>query len=104
MTDPKQTLSTAQIDEANLTGWRQVDQTIQARFATGDFATGLQLVNLVGESAESANHHPDVALTYPAVSLTLTSHDVGGLTSRDVELAREINRHAESLGVSAEES
>jgi len=103
MIDPKQKLTTQQIRDAELTGWRQIDETIQAQFATGDFDTGLKLVNLIGESAEAANHHPDIALTYPNVSVTLSSHDVGGLTSRDVTLARKITEHAEGLGVKATE-
>lgn len=104
MSDPKQILSTDQISEAALTGWHQMNSTIQATFNTGDFLTGLQLVNLIGDSAEAASHHPDIALTYPTVSLTLTSHDVGGLTVRDVELARKINEHAAGLGVKADDS
>lgn len=101
MIDPKQKLTAQQIRDAELTGWHKVDETLQAQFDTGDFATGLKLVNLIGESAEAANHHPDIALTYPNVSLTLSSHDVGGLTSRDVALARKITEHAEGLGVTA---
>ncbi|AGF71468.1 4a-hydroxytetrahydrobiopterin dehydratase [Corynebacterium halotolerans] len=103
MSDPKQKLTPQQIEDAALTGWRQADQTIRAEFDTGDFATGLRLVNLIGESAETANHHPDLTLTYPSVAVTLSSHDVNGLTSRDVDLARTINRHAAELGVEAKE-
>ena len=76
-----------QIQDAEL-GWSKEDNTLTATFATGDFATGLKLVNLIGASAEEANHHPDIELTYPTVRVTLTSHDVG-----------EINGHADQLGV-----
>ncbi|MGP6174832.1 4a-hydroxytetrahydrobiopterin dehydratase [Corynebacterium sp. A21] len=99
MSDPKQKLSPAQIIDAALSGWHQVDDTIQATFKTGDFATGLRLVNLIGAAAEAANHHPDITLTYPTLAITLSSHDVGGLTSRDVDLARQINEYAEELAV-----
>ncbi|NLE96932.1 MAG: 4a-hydroxytetrahydrobiopterin dehydratase [Propionibacterium sp.] len=99
MSDPQEKLSPEQIDDAGLTGWSRDGDTIRAHFATGDFATGLRLVDLVGDSAEAANHHPDILLTYPEVSITLSSHDVGGITSRDVDLARTINEHAASLGV-----
>lgn len=101
MSDPKQKLSAADINEANLNGWTHNDDHIAATFATGDFATGLKLVNLIGDDAEKAGHHPDITLTYPEVSVTLSSHDVGGLTSRDVELARKINGHAGTLDVAA---
>ena len=49
--------------------------------------------------AEAANHHPDILLTYPEVTVTLSSHDVGGVTSRDLALAETVSAHAEELGV-----
>lgn len=104
MTDPKQPLTSSEISDAGLTGWKQVEDTITAQFSTGDFATGLTFVNRIGDSAEAADHHPDITLTYPSVAITLTSHDVGGITSRDVVLARTITEHAAALGVSADES
>ena len=64
MTDPKQILTATDIADAGLTGWVNKGQHIQATFDTGDFATGLRLVNLIGESAEEAGHHPDITLTY----------------------------------------
>lgn len=99
MNNPQRQLSPEEIDTAGLTGWHRTDDTIQATFQTGDFATGLELVNKIGASSESANHHPDIVLTYPSVEVTLTSHDVGGLTNRDTDLARLIDGHAEALGV-----
>lgn len=99
MTDHTTLLTTDQITEAGLTGWRQDGQSLVARFATGDFATGLALVDRLGAAAEEAGHHPDVLLTYPEVIVTLTSHDVGGVTSRDVDLARKANAFADELGV-----
>ncbi|WP_102157838.1 4a-hydroxytetrahydrobiopterin dehydratase [Zhihengliuella halotolerans] len=101
MTDPKRTLSPSEISEAALTGWRQDGETIAARFQTKSFATGLELVNRIGASAEQANHHPDITLTYPEVSVTLSSHDVGGITSRDIDLARIVSEHAAALRVTA---
>lgn len=104
MSDPKQKLSEAEVREAGLDDWRQVFNRLKARFRTGDFATGLALVNRIGEAAEQANHHPDVTLTYPEVIVSLSSHDVGGLTSRDVDLAREISRYAAEAGAEADVS
>lgn len=101
MADPKQTLTPEQITDAGLTRWSLVDGALTARFATGDFATGLALVHSIGLSAEAANHHPDLTLTYPEVTVALSSHDVGGITSRDIDLARTIDGHAEALGVNA---
>lgn len=100
MTDPKQKLTASDVEAAGLTGWQYAGDTITADFRTGDFNTGLRLVTLIGESADAANHHPDVTLTYPSVAVTLSSHDVGGVTTRDIDLARAISAHATDLGVS----
>lgn len=85
-----------------LDDWRPMYDAIEARFRTGDFASGLEFVNLIGAAAEAAGHHPDVALVYSHVHVALTSHDVGGKTQRDVDLAREISAIAAELGVDAE--
>lgn len=90
-------LTPEQVAAAGLEGWQQLDDTLRARFATGDFATGLELVNRIGAAAEARQHHPDLTLSYPAVEVSLSSHDVGGLTDRDLELAREISAIAHAL-------
>jgi 4a-hydroxytetrahydrobiopterin dehydratase len=99
---PSHTLSFAEVEAAGLTDWRQLFEALRTRFLTGDFATGLALTSRIGELAEAANHHPDVDLRYPHVNVTLFSHDVFGVTSRDVDLAREISAAAAELGVSAD--
>ena len=104
MTNPKQKLSATEIRDADLGDWRQLLSGIRARFKTGDFATGLALVDRIGEAAEAANHHPDITLTYPEVIVTLSSHDVGGITSRDLDLARQISAYAAEAGASADTS
>lgn len=102
MTDPKQKLSPTDVDAQDLADWRMLFSRLHARFRTGDFATGLRLVNLIGEAAESMNHHPDLDLTYPLLNVRLTSHDAGGVTDRDVTLARRISEFAAELGVAAD--
>ena len=97
-------LSGDQISELGVDDWRSMYGLLEARFATGDFAAGLRLVTAIGAAAEAANHHPDVTLTSSYVHVVLTSHDVGGKTVRDVDLAREISRIADGLGLSAEPS
>jgi 4a-hydroxytetrahydrobiopterin dehydratase len=98
MGDSKHKLSVAEVEAAGLDGWRLVLNLLRARFRTGDFATGLALVDRIGAAAEEADHHPDVTLTYPEVRVTLSSHDVGGITSRDVDLARRISAFAAEAG------
>jgi len=87
-----------------LTDWRQLFEALRTRFLTGDFASGLELVGAIGRLAEAANHHPDLDLRYPHVNVTLFSHDVFGVTSRDIELARAISVAAAELGVGADPS
>ncbi|GAA4735368.1 4a-hydroxytetrahydrobiopterin dehydratase [Isoptericola chiayiensis] len=82
--------------------WQVLDGVAAAVFATGSFATGVQLVDAIGELAESANHHPDVDLRYPSVAVRLVSHDVGGLSDRDAALAARISEAARELDVPAE--
>jgi 4a-hydroxytetrahydrobiopterin dehydratase len=87
------------VEREGLSDWTWRDGALHVRFETGDFATGLALVNLVGESAEAADHHPDLDLRYPHVDITLSSHDAGGVTDRDVRLARVISEHAAGHGI-----
>ena len=82
--------------------WRVLAHGACAHFRTGSFAAGLALVDAIGRLADAANHHPDVDLRYPGVTVRLVSHDVLGLSERDVELARQISAAARELGVSAD--
>lgn len=102
MSDPKQKLTAAQVREAGLDDWRHLLTGIRARFRTGDFASGLALVDRIGAAAEEVQHHPDISLTYSEVIVTLASHDVGGITSRDVDLARTISAFAAEAEATAD--
>jgi len=97
-------LTITQILDAGLGDWRKLAQALHARFLTGDFVTGLTFVTAVTEAAEAANHHPDVTLTYPFVDVKLISHDVSGVTQRDIDLAGRISEIAREQGVGAEPS
>lgn len=97
--DPKQTLRYPQVVAEDLADWRFFLNRIHARFKTGSFVQGLELVTRITAAAEEANHHPDVVLTYPQVDVDLHSHDVHGVTSRDIDLARRISAIAAELGI-----
>ena len=84
--------------------WRVVFGGAYAYFRTGSFRVGVALVSAIGDLADAANHHPDVDLRYPGVSVRLVTHEVGGLSPRDVELARQISAAARDLGVEADPS
>ncbi len=105
MTDtsrPLDRLSGDQISTMDLPDWRSIHETLETRFNTGDFPTGLKLVSEIGKVAEELNHHPDIDLRYSHLNIRLMSHDVWAKTTRDVELARRISLLAASMGVSAE--
>jgi 4a-hydroxytetrahydrobiopterin dehydratase len=84
--------------------WRVLFSSACTLFRTRSFATGVALVDEVGRLADAANHHPDVDLRYTSVTVRLRSHDVDGLSRRDVELARRISQAARELGVAADPS
>jgi 4a-hydroxytetrahydrobiopterin dehydratase len=94
-------LGQADIDAADLPDWRLFGTALHTRFRTGNFANGLRLLNAIGEAAEQANHHPDLDLRYPHLNIKLSSHDAGGVTDRDVALARRISELAAEQGVTA---
>ena len=97
----KTVLSYERVKEAGLGHWRWLVGGLHARFATGDFATGLALVDEIGRVAEEAGHHPDLDLRYSFLAVRLVSHDVGGVTERDLQLAARISEIAGRAGVTA---
>lgn len=92
-----QTLTPRQVADAGLDGWLHAPGALVTRLRTGDFATGLRFVTAVGEAAEEADHHPDLALRYAEVDVRLSSHDVGGVTQRDLRMARRVTELAAAL-------
>ena len=90
------------LNDKGLTDWKPQGDAIGTRLLTGDFATGLDLVNKIGAAAEEAGHHPDITLTFPHVDIQLTSHDTGAVTERDLDLAGTISKLAASAGVKAD--
>ena len=64
---------------------------IRRTYRFRDFREALAFVNRVGDLAERAAHHPDIDIRYNAVTLALTTHDAGGLSDKDFELARAID-------------
>ena len=83
---------------AKAKGWKRADvggkPGISKIYARKNFLDGLAFVTKVAVLAERANHHPDVLLTWPKVTMSLTTHDAGGLTEKDFALAAEIDKVA----------
>ena len=72
---------------------------LRATFGADDFAAAAAFVARIAEAADAANHHPDVLLRWGEVAVTTVSHDAGGLTQRDVDLAGTISALADELGL-----
>lgn len=72
---------------AVLPGWQIVEGELIRTFSFKDFPAALAFVNRVGEQAELAGHHPDIDIRYNRVRLGLVTHDAGGLTEKDFDLA-----------------
>jgi 4a-hydroxytetrahydrobiopterin dehydratase len=68
-------------------GWQIEAGELVRTFQFKDFVQALGFVNRVGEAAESAGHHPDIDIRYNKVRLALVTHDAGGLTAKDFDLA-----------------
>ena len=72
--------------------WHLIAGKLVKTVACADFVGALAFVGEVGRLAESANHHPDIDIRYNRVSLALMTHDAGGITQLDLDLARAIDR------------
>jgi 4a-hydroxytetrahydrobiopterin dehydratase len=86
-------LSDSEIDTALalLPGWQRVGNAIQHWLTFPAFTDLMVFVNRVAELAEEANHHPDLDIRYNRLLVSLTSHDSGGVTRRDIKMAGRIS-------------
>ena len=91
-------LSAAEISQAlhSIPGWTLSGNAIQRVYQFSNFVQAMEFVNRIAEAAEAVNHHPDITINYNKVTLSLISHDSGGITQRDIRMAEKINQ----LGIS----
>jgi 4a-hydroxytetrahydrobiopterin dehydratase len=73
-----------------LDGWERAGDAIERTFELEDFKGSVDFVNELTPIAEEMNHHPDLAISWNKVTVTVTTHSEGGLTANDFELARRI--------------
>ncbi len=83
---------------ADLPNWQRSQETIVATYAMATFPHAIALVAAAAAEAEAADHHPDMDIRWRRVAFALTTHDAGGLTVKDLDLARAIDRAAVGLG------
>ncbi len=78
----------------NLPGWQIESGELVKTYQFKDFVAALDFVNQVGKAAEDAGHHPDIDIRYNKVRLALVTHDAGGLTEKDFDLAANVEKLA----------
>jgi 4a-hydroxytetrahydrobiopterin dehydratase len=76
---------------AALPGWKRAGDAIEKEFKRDDFVGSVRFVSDLVEPAEAMNHHPDVAISWDTVTVTISTHSEGGLTAADFELAGKID-------------
>jgi len=74
-----------------LSGWTGSPESITRTVQAANFPAAIALVNAVAEAAEKADHHPDIDIRWRNVTFTLATHSAGGVTDKDVDLARQID-------------
>jgi 4a-hydroxytetrahydrobiopterin dehydratase len=79
------------METKKLSDWKLSGKEISRQFVLKDFVESMAFVNKVAEAAEEVNHHPDILIQWNKVSFTLSTHDSGGLTKKDFNLAEKIN-------------
>ena len=76
---------------SKLPAWQRVDNTLQRDFLFDDFVEAFGFMTRVALLAEHRNHHPEWSNVYNRVSITLTTHDTGGLSDLDIDMAQAID-------------
>lgn len=86
-------LSTEQVEAklAELPQWSLNGDLLQRTFRFDNFIGSMAFVGRIADLAEEMQHHPDILIRYNKVTLTLTTHDAGGLTDSDFSFARATN-------------
>ncbi len=72
--------------------WTLMESAIQREFQFGDFRSAIEFVNRVADLSEEEDHHPDIFVFYSKVRLVLSTHKAGGLSQKDFDMARKIDR------------
>lgn len=73
-----------------LPGWEHFDGSIQKHFQFGSFIGAIEFVNSIASLAEQTDHHPDIDIRYSKVIVRLSTHSEGGITQKDIQMAKDI--------------
>jgi 4a-hydroxytetrahydrobiopterin dehydratase len=75
-------------------GWERDGETLRKEFKFADFQGSVDFINRITPAAEEMNHHPDLAVSWNSVTVSLSTHSEGGITANDFELAKKIDSQA----------
>ncbi|AMY21588.1 4a-hydroxytetrahydrobiopterin dehydratase [Rhodococcoides fascians] len=84
-------LTDRDIEDAQLTHWTVTEKSLTRTVELTSFPAAIEVVNRVADAAEAADHHPDIDIRWRTLTFTLSTHSAGGLTQKDVDLARRID-------------
>ena len=84
-------LTDRDIEDAQLTHWTVAEKSLTRTVELTSFPAAIEVVNRVADAAEAADHHPDIDIRWRTLTFTLSTHSAGGLTQKDVDLARRID-------------
>lgn len=95
----KTALTTSQIEEVlhQHPKWKLHQGKLVREWTFSNFVNAISFVNQVAPLAEAAGHHPDIDIRYNHVTLSLVSHDAGGITARDAAMARQLDDEFQDL-------
>lgn len=87
-------LTDEQVDAAlpELQGWQRADGAVRRSVKFPAFLAGIEAVRKVAEHAEAQDHHPDIDIRWRTVTFSLVTHSAGGITDKDIAMARDIDR------------
>jgi 4a-hydroxytetrahydrobiopterin dehydratase len=75
-----------------LPGWSRRGDAITKTYQFRKFLDGIDFVSAVAKAAEAADHHPDIDIRYTKIVCTLSTHSAGGITQKDLDMARQIEK------------
>ena len=85
-------LTDRDIEDARLTEWTVAGKFLTRTVELASFPAAIEAVNRVADAAEEADHHPDIDIRWRTLTFALSTHSAGGLTQKDVDLARRIDQ------------
>ena len=81
----------------SLYGWKYMNKKISKSFSFQTYKNGIDFVNIIADIADTKNHHPEIIIEWCKVTVEIASHDLGGVTTKCVNLAMDIELNTKSL-------